>query len=196
MRVNKNVKRNILVFVILLFLIVCIFKFNKSPVFDIELSPISYDLSNKNNEEAYLTFLSNYIKPIELNNFIPYYRINIGRNWTSDTTGWDVIEYLKYQGYSELIKYLFSKTPIDYSKCAITKSFKKKFNDNLYHYFNLEGEEIDCHVSYDKKIIIDEYFDITSDGTPQSARFQKFHYIIDDEGNIEDIIYDGVSYSN
>lgn len=187
------------VFSILLFLIGCFFVFififlcvNYNN-YEIEKSPIEYDLSTRENKEKYFKFLIKKIKPIKLQKFIPYKRIPLYDTYNEKSSGLDVMEVLKYYGYTEVFAKLFNKDISNYDDLPVNNHFIKKFNINPYHYFKMSCNVIIPGIDYyEKKLEITEYQEYDTYDTDE-VYYHYFDYILDNEGNIDDIIYDYTS---
>ena len=87
----------------------------------------------------------------------------------------------------------FSNNQINFDECPVTKKFKEKFNDNLLNYFNLnESEDCGSMCSLnrkDKEIIVEVYGNFKNT-EPTYWTTHHFHYTLDDEGNVDDVVFD------
>lgn len=184
-------KRLVLFFVIFILIIVGIY-FLKNMRFDINRSPSEYKLDMAENKGKYVEHIKKYIKPEKLCNFLNIEHIDFFYI-EEYNTGNDALEWFKYEAYTELFYQMFDKNRNGYDDCPVTENFKNKFGRNLFEYFkfnNIEDSAIDCGISDKEKTLrVTEAGDFTV-GEPGYIYYHHFHYTLDDEGNIDDIIFD------
>lgn len=171
--------------------IFCVFYICKKH-YDITEPPKKYVLKTDSEQKKYVSFIKNYIKPKKLGNFLNIKRIHF--SFINEyENGNDALEWFKYEGYKELFYQMFDKKRNGYNDCPVTDNFKNKFVNNLFKYFKFEDvddSEINCILSIDdKKIEITEMGDFNL-GEPGYIFYHHFHYVLDDEGNVDDVIFD------
>ncbi len=190
---KKNIVR-ILLFVTFCVIIIGLFIGYKSisKTFSIDSTIDEYDLKNNKIKQKYISYLKHYVNPEKLNTFILTEKIYTDI-FTNETTGKDIIELMKFEGYKALFFSLFDKTRTNFDDCPVTDNFKNKFNTNLLYYYNL-NESDDCEVNcslddVNKKVTIEVYgnFENTE---PTYWNTHHFTYTLDSDGNIDDVIYD------
>lgn len=160
--------------------------------YDINESPSKYSLSSVRERTDYTNFIKKYLKPSKLNNFLNVQKIHyeVVKEYASGT---GALNWFKYEAYSELFYQLFDKNRNNFDDCPVTDDFKKKFDKNLFIYFNLVDSNdslVDCHVDrQDLTLDVDEAGDFIA-GEPGYIYYHHFHYTLDEEGNVDDIIFD------
>lgn len=194
---NKYIK-NIIIFIIILILFlimhlgysILILKEQKNAVhFDLTKSPSSYQFKTYDDKKIYFEYIADFIEPKKLKNFIDFDNL-VMYDYSDEATADDCINYLKFEAYTNLISSLFNKNRVNFDDCPVTDNFKTKFSINLYNYFGIDADDIYCHKEIDNKIIVEEYKDIMQDGTPLNTTLKYFHYVLSNDGEIDDIIYD------
>lgn len=190
----KKNKIKFIVIIIILFFIVCLFyliSINKN--YDINKSPITYNITSYKMKISYFKYLLKYIKPIKLQNYIPYERVPLYNTFNENSTGYDVIEVLKYYGYTEIFNIFFNSNALDLSFYPVTQKFSKKFGSSVLSYFNLikaNDNEFICGVTIDeKKLVVTEMKEIIFD-EPTYVYYHHYKYTLDEYGNIDDIKYE------
>lgn len=160
--------------------------------YDINESPSKYSLSSVRERTDYTNFIKKYLKPSKLNNFLNVQKIHyeVVKKYAS---GIGALNWFKYEAYTELFYQLFDKNRNNFDDCPLSSNFKLKFKNNLFDYFNL-NDVADCTVScgIDMKnnvLNIEEAGDFVV-GEPGYIFYHHFHYVLDDEGNIDDVILD------
>ncbi len=149
-----------------------------------------YDLHSKKNE--YLDFLKMYIKPSKLQKYIDNGFINLSL-YKKDATGNDIILELYSEGYENLMITLFDKSRSNFDDCPVSDKFKEKFNTNLLEYFNLiasEDCESNCLLNREKQEITVEVYGNFENTEPTYQNNHHFHYTLDSEGNVDDVVFD------
>ena len=160
--------------------------------YDINTELGKYDLNNEAIEYDYLNYLKSTIYPIKLRKFIDILYVNYER-YKENATGKVVKNQMEFLGYKFLFNSMFDKERKDYDDCPVTDNFKKKFDKNLLYYFNLnESEDCESMCSLnrkDKEIIVEVYGNFKNT-EPTFWTKHHFHYTLDDEGNVDDIVFD------
>ena len=96
---------------------------------------------------------------------------------------------MEFDGYECLFKSMFDKTRTNFDDCPVTENFKNKFNTNLMQYFNLIESE-DCLLNREDENITIEVFGNFKNTEPTYWTTHHFKYTLDDEGNVDDIIFE------
>lgn len=156
--------------------------------FDINKSPMLY----KDNEVDYIRFLTKYILPNKLANFVDV-------NWYSSTfykdykNGYEVIEYeIKYQAYGNLFIHLFEKDMLNFDDCPVTDTFKSKFKDGVYDYFKLDDNFeylFDSLLDNNMFRIVASSYELREDLEPKFRYRINYEYKLDNDGNLDDIVF-------
>lgn len=187
----KNKKVLLILFAILAIYIVLLFVMKKS-IYDIDKAVVEYDISNDKIKYEYLDYLKKQLNPQKLSNFIDNDYIYL-ENYNKNANGYSVIREMTVEGYSNLFVSMFDKERVNFDDCPVTEKFRKKFNNNLSSYFGLMNEDdaqINCILDYNEsKIELKEYSNFKN-FEPTSIYNYFFHYTIDSEGNVDDIILD------
>ena len=187
----KNKKVLLILFAILAIYIVLLFVMKKS-IYDIDKAVVEYDISNDKIKYEYLDYLKKQLNPQKLSNFIDNDYIYL-ENYNKNANGYSVIREMTVEGYSNLFVSMFDKERFNFDDCPVTEKFRKKFNNNLSSYFGLMNEDdaqINCILDYNEsKIELKEYSNFKN-FEPTSIYNYFFHYTIDSEGNVDDIILD------
>ena len=189
----KN-KRIIIIGFIIVLISITLFMLDKKNEnnYDINTELGKYDLNNEAIEYDYLNYLKSTIYPIKLRKFIDILYVNYER-YKENATGKVVKNQMEFLGYKFLFNSMFDKERKDYDDCPVTDNFKKKFDKNLLYYFNLnESEDCESMCSLnrkDKEIIVEVYGNFKNT-EPTYWTTQHFHYTLDDEGNVDDIVFD------
>lgn len=187
----KNKKVLLILFAILAIYIVLLFVMKKS-IYDIDKAVVEYDISNDKIKYEYLDYLKKQLNPQKLSNFIDNDYIYL-ENYNKNANGYSVIREMTVEGYSNLFISMFDKERVNFDDCPVTEKFRKKFNNNLSSYFGLMNEDdaqINCILDYNEsKIELKEYSNFKN-FEPTSIYNYFFHYTIDSEGNVDDVIYD------
>ncbi len=187
----KNKKVLLILFAILVIYIVLLFVMKKS-IYDIEKAVVEYDISNDKIKYEYLDYLKKQLNPQKLSNFIDNDYIYL-ENYNKNANGYSVIREMTVEGYSNLFISMFDKERVNFDDCPVTEKFRKKFNNNLSSYFGLMNEDdaqINCILDYNEsKIELKEYSNFKN-FEPTVIYNHYFHYTLDDEGNVDDVIFD------
>ena len=189
----KNKRIIIIGFIIVLISIILFMLHKKNENnYDINTELGKYDLNNEAIEYDYLNYLKSTIYPIKLRKFIDILYVNYER-YKENATGKVVKNQMEFLGYKFLFNSMFDKERKDYDDCPVTDNFKKKFDKNLLYYFNLnESEDCESMCSLyrkDKEIIVEVYGNFKNT-EPTYWTTHHFHYTLDDEGNVDDIVFD------
>ena len=185
-------KRKIM-FVFILFVSIFItFILLKKKNYKIENSIISYNIKNEKEKNDYLNYIKKQIKPQKLQQFVDIdfiYLEDYNLNATGNTVLYDMI----VDGYQNMFLSMFSKHRVDFNDCPVTENFKANHKENLLYNFDFFGkidERIDCVLYYDEnKIVFNHYFEFKNN-EPTKCNTYYFHYLLDDEGNVYDIIFE------
>lgn len=178
------------IIMIIVIALLIILKFLKK--YDLSNSPSVYNLNTEYKKGKYINIISKEIYPEKLRNFLNVKRIpfSIVDEYNS---GFDSISFFKYEAYTELFNQLFDKNRNDYEDCPVTNNFKSKFGNNLFEYFKLNDyndSDVDCGISDKEKTLrVTEAGDFNL-GEPGYIFYHHFHYVLDDEGNVDDVIFD------
>ena len=187
---NKKYVILLVITIILMLALLSIIIKQKFYRYDVNMKIIKYDLRQE--KDDYLNYLKQLINPIKLRNFIDNDAVAFSI-YNDAATGEDVIDQMMLDGYIYLFNSLFSNNQINFDDCPVTKKFKEKFNDNLLNYFNLnESEDCGSMCSLnrkDKEIIVEVYGNFKNT-EPTYWTTHHFHYTLDDEGNVDDIVFD------
>ena len=156
--------------------------------YNLDEKPINYKVDTKKGREEYFEYLKQYIKPIRLLNFINDNDID---SLKYNTNGNEMIKWLIKVAYINMISSMFDITRTDYDDCAVTKHFLEKFDKNLTDYFEIGGEDnwVDVYTT-DKIIKVTKRWHILLDGEAEFSWLYVFKYTLDEEGNVDDIIFD------
>ena len=185
---NIKIKKNLFCFILVVIFILILFFALKNTFFinkyDITKPISSYKLDKKT-EKQYLKFISQSLTPKLLRNFINYETIALDElNTTS--TGYDVLEKIKYNAYTQLFESLFNKKRLNFDDVPVTSKFRQKFKNNLADAFNIKNE-FECGIFMDTKTLnVREYVPIDIENE-KIIQF-KFIYELDCDGNIDDIV--------
>lgn len=179
----------IVLFIVLSVTLIYILKKN---TFSVNTQIGNYKLSNPNIKDKYLNYLKKYITVHKLTNFIQNDYVALSP-MNKATTGKEVIQAMEFIGYKMLFISMFDKNRINFDDCPVTSNFKHKFNTNLLHYFNLNASD-DCDINCllnreDKELIVEVYGNLVNT-EPTYGYVHRFHYTLDSEGNVDDIVYD------
>ncbi len=187
----KNKKVLLILFAILAIYIVLLFVMKKN-IYDIDKAVVEYDISNDKIKYEYLDYLKKQLNPQKLSNFIDNDYIYL-ENYNENANGYSVIRDMNVEGYSNLFISMFDKERVNFDDCPVTEKFRKKFNNNLSSYFGLMNEDdaqINCTLDYNEsKIELKEYSNFKN-FEPTVIYNHYFHYTLDDEGNVDDVIFD------
>lgn len=180
-------KKNLFVIFIGAFLTLFLFGCFQKVKYDIAISPKEYKIDNKLKNNSYVKFLKENIKPEKLVQYIDFDNIYIDDIYMNDSC--DLIEYLRFEGYSAMLTNIFSDKVINFNNFPLTGKFKNKFSKGVKKYFNLYGEcTCDINSELNSFTIIESGF---NEG--ESEEWTLFHHFkcdIDSEGNVDDIIFD------
>ena len=187
----KN-KYIMIIMAILILLIVFIVTVKESNKYNISKPIRSYDLLNVKVKNDYLEFLKQNIYPEKIrkfidNDFVPTSLLN------DFDTGNEMIDLMKFNGYKYLFKSLFDKNRIDFDDCPVTETFKKRFNTNLFNYFNLEVSDdstVNCMLNYEDNSVAVEVYGNFKNTEPTYWTTHHFKYTLDKDGNVDDVTFD------
>lgn len=187
-----NNKKVLLVSFVILVIFIIILSVTKKNTYDIEKAVVEYDISNDKIKYEYLDYLKKQLNPQKLSNFIDNDYIYL-ENYNKNANGYSVIREMTVEGYSNLFISMFDKERVNFDDCPVTEKFRKKFNNNLSSYFGLMNEDdaqINCILDYNEsKIELKEYSNFKN-FEPTVIYNYYFHYTLDDEGNVDDVIFD------
>ena len=190
---NKKIVTIIIICIVIIIGIIYVIKRNSYN----ENSEIRiYNLKNERIKNEYLNYLIKKIKPQKLIGFIDNNFIYVDEI-SSDKTGNDVIEIMKYEGYSRMFSNLFDKNRKSFNDYPVTDRFINKFKNNIFDYYGLNYNNdsiINCICDDEnKEIIVTEYSDFKNTESTRQKTYH-FHYTLDSEGNVDDVIFDNTSY--
>lgn len=187
-----NNKKVLLVSFVILVIFIIILSVTKKNTYDSEKAVVEYDISNDKIKYEYLDYLKKQLNPQKLSNFIDNDYIYL-ENYNKNANGYSVIREMTVEGYSNLFISMFDKERVNFDDCPVTEKFRKKFNNNLSSYFGLMNEDdaqINCILDYNEsKIELKEYSNFKN-FEPTVIYNYYFHYTLDDEGNVDDVIFD------
>ena len=188
---KKKSKLVYFILVIGIIIVICpIWKLNKS--YDINASIKSVKINNSEELKKYHGFLLKYISPKKLANFSNYNDISVV-GYTEKANGYTVLDDMKYDAYRRMFNRMFDKDRENFDDCPVTDSFKKKFNTNLFKYFDLKNSDsslVDSSLDKENKTLdVTEAGDFVA-GEPGYIYYHHFHYVLDEEGNVDDVIFD------
>lgn len=157
--------------------------------YSLDEPPIKYGVDvSKSAKTEYFEYLKQYIKPNELLDFISEKNLYDG---FYDESGNKMIEWLFHRAYGNMIRSMFDINRTDFNDCAVTENFIEKFNTNLNSYFDIGGEDCNIEVYTDDKTIkYTKWWNLGPDGDPANGWLYVFKYILDEEGNVDDIVLD------
>ena len=186
---NKYIMIIMVILVLLIGFIVIVKESNK---YNINKPIRSYDLLNVKVKNDYLEFLKQNIYPEKIrkfidNDFVPTSLLN------DFDTGNEMIDLMKFNGYKYLLKSLFDKNRIDFDDCPVTETFKKRFNTNLFNYFNLEVSDdstVNCMLNYEDNSVAVEVYGNFKNTEPTYWTTHHFKYTLDKDGNVDDVTFD------
>ena len=188
---NKKIVFITIFVVFLVIVIIGVLMIKNNSVYDINKPIINYDLNN-NRRDDYIEYLKNFIQPEKLREYIYNDYITFSQ-YTDTATGHSIKNQMIFIGYEILFTSMFDKERNAYNDCPVTDNFKKKFDKNLLYYFNLnESEDCGSMCSLnrkDKEIIVEVYGNFKNT-EPTYWTTHHFHYTLDDEGNVDDIVFD------
>ena len=188
---NKKIVFITIFVVFLVIVIIGVLMIKNNSVYDINKPIINYDLNN-NRRDDYIEYLKKFIQPEKLREYIYNDYITFSQ-YTDSATGHTIKNQMEFKAYKSLFTSMFDKERKNYDDCPVTDNFKKKFDKNLLYYFNLnESEDCGSMCSLnrkDKEIIVEVYGNFKNT-EPTYWTTHHFHYTLDDEGNVDDIIFD------
>ena len=191
MKNNKKLFLTIIVIVMMFLLIFMIYKKSNNK-FDINNSLGNYNLNDDKVKEEYLNYIKETIYPIKLRQFINNLYIN-HEQYKNTATGDVIKNQMEFIGYKMLFMSMFNKSRTNFDDCPVTEKFKEKFNTNLLEYFNLiasEDCESNCLLNRDKQEITVEVYGNFENTEPTYQNTHHFHYTIDSDGNVDDVVFD------
>ena len=160
--------------------------------YDINKSIFNFNINNKIEKNKYVDYLKQYVYPQKLRLFINNDYINFDQ-YKNEVDGNFVLKQIEFNGYKRLFYSLFDKERVDFEDCPVTENFKEKFNTNLLNYFNLvesEDCESNCLLNREDKEITVEVYGNFKNTEPTYWTTHHFHYTLDDEGNVDDVVFD------
>ena len=190
----KRCKKYILI--IILIIIVLIIRYMcKKEVYDINKQIVNYSLMDPIIKDEYMNYLKKYIKVKKLANFIENDDVAISP-MKKESTGKVVIKAMEFIGYKMLFMSMFDKERKGFDDCPVTQKFKEKFKTNLLEHFNLiisDDCESDCLLNIEEQKLEVEVYGEFENTEPTKGKTYHFHYTLDDEGNVDDVIFDSTS---
>lgn len=191
---NAVKRRNIMTATIIILIVVAIliiYKFNNFN-YNIDNKALNYNLTNKNDRDAYIDYLKNYVYPEKLRSFVNNDYINFDQ-YTNEADGNIVVEQLEFNGYKRLFNSMFDKDRTNFDDCPVTEKFKEKFKTNLFDYYNLSKSE-DCQkicsLYRQENEIKVEVFGNFKNTEPTYWTTHHFKYTLDKDGNVDDVTFD------
>lgn len=189
---SKRIKMLATTLLLIVMMVIIYLNLNSRVDYKIENQINIYDLKNEKNREDYLNYVKKLVKPKEIEKFVKNEYIDI-ELLDNQATGYDVVEIMKIEGYEELFNSLFDRSRLNYDDCPVTTSFKNKYGNNLAEYYNLvidDNDEVYVKININRKELV---VDVLSDfllGTPQKTSRNYYYYVLDDDGNVDDVIFD------
>ena len=183
----------IIVMFLLVIIVLIVIKNNKKYSFD--KSIIEYEIKNEKIKKEYLDYIKGYIKPDKLKKFIDYDYVNL-YGYNNSANGKEALREMEVEGYLSLFNSLFDKNRVDFEDCPVTNGFKEKFRENLLKHFNLIESDDSigiCMFDYDENDIELNVYSNFENTEPTSVNTYHFHYTLDSEGNVDDVILDNTS---
>lgn len=184
-------RKTLIIISILLIILVLAFLVFKTQKYNKDESFSKYNLT-KSNEDLYIDFLKQFVYPVDLRKYIKNEYINLDL-YNENATGNDVILELYNEAYENLFIYLFNKETINFDDCPVTDNFKQKYKTNLLYYFNLKESEdcsSNCLLNSEEKEVVVEVYGNFKNTEPTYWKTHHFHYTLDGEGNVDDVIFD------
>ena len=191
----KRNKKYIMYIIILLLIIIILIKIvyiKNVRTYDIKMEIKNYELTNPQVKDNYMNYLKKHVKVDKLMDFVMNDYVALSP-MSETATGQDVIKALEFVGYKMLFKSMFDKSRTNFEDCPVTEKFKEKFNTNLLEYFNLiasEDCESNCMLNREKQEIIVEVYGNFENTEPTYQNTHHFHYTLDSEGNVDDVVFD------
>ena len=188
----KIEKRTIIIItaIIIAIFIAVILIINSNKKYDINEKISNYDLNS--NYDDYVEYIKGFIFPEKLRKFV--YNDYITFDQYKDTaTGHIIKNQMEFKAYELLFDSMFNKERKSFDDCPVTENFKEKFNTNLLEYFNLI-ESDDCKsissLYIEDKEVVAEVYGNFKNIEPTYWTTHHFHYTLDDEGNVDDVVFD------
>ena len=178
--------------IIVLLIGIMVFKNQTINRYDINSSIGNYNLHSYEKKNEYMNFLEEKIYPVEIRKFIDNDFVPMSLLGKEDT-GKDMMELMEFIGYKMLFMSMFDKERTNFDDCPVTNNFKEKFTENLLKYFNLiesDDCESNCLLNREDKEITVEVYGNFKNTEPTYWITHHFHYTLDDEGNVDDVIFD------
>lgn len=189
----KSSKLKIATLIVLVTIIAIIFLLNnKQNNYNLEDKIGKYDLNVYRNKENLINYLKKDIKPYKIRNFIDSKDVSISI-FNENATVKDVLHLTNFIGYKMLFMSMFDKTRINFNDCPVTERFKEKFRTNLLEHFNLiisDDCESDCLLNREEQKLTVEVYGDFKNTEPTKGKTHHFHYTLDSEGNVDDVIFD------
>ena len=167
----------------------------KKEVYDINKQIVNYSLMDPIIKDEYMNYLKKYIKVKKLANFIENDDVAISP-MKKESTGKVVIKAMEFIGYKMLFMSMFDKERKGFDDCPVTQKFKEKFKTNLLEHFNLiisDDCESDCLLNIEEQKLEVEVYGEFENTEHTKGKTYHFHYTLDDEGNVDDVIFDSTS---
>lgn len=191
MKIKKQIIASTVVSILILLGV--LWTINNHKKFDINENIGKYNLSNNDIENQYLNYLKEKIEPEKIRKFIENSYVPTSL-LSKENSGNDMIDLMKETGYEILFNYLFNyKEKIDLNDCPVSSSFKDKYKTNLLDYYNLKHSndcEVNCIINQTENELFVELYDDFKNTEPTYTKTYYFHYTLDSEGNVDDVIFD------
>ena len=158
--------------------------------YDIDKVFSSYNLEEERDD--YLDSIKKYIYPQKLRIFIDNDYITFSQ-YKDTATGNVIKNQMIFKGYKMLFTSLFDKERTNFDDCPVTENFKEKYNTNLLYYFGLNASDdcdIICSLDTNEKTFVIEVYGNFKNTEPTYWKTHHFHYTLDNDGNVDDVIFD------
>lgn len=187
---SKKIMITIIALIMTVILAAIILIINSKKKYDINKKISNYDL--KSNYDDYVEYIKSFIVPEKLRKFVNNDYITFSQ-YKDTATGYTIKNQMEFKAYELLFDSIFNKERKSFDDCPITDNFRQKFNTNLLEYFNLvESEDCKsmCSLYMEDKEIIVEVYGNFKNTEPTYWTTHHFHYALDEEGNVDDVIFD------
>ena len=189
---KKDKFRSIVIVCLVIIIVIMLLLSRKQENYNLEDKIKKYELNVFQNKEKLINYLKKDIKPVKIRNFIDSKYVSTSV-FNEDATIKDVLQLTNLIGYKMLFMSMFNKSRTNFDDCPVTEKFKEKFNTNLLKYFNLiasEDCESNCLLNRDKQEITVEVYSNFENTEPTYQNTHHFHYTLDSDGNVDDVVFD------
>lgn len=158
--------------------------------YDIDKAFSSYNLEEERDD--YLDSIKKYIYPQKLRIFIDNDYITFSQ-YKDTATGNVIKNQMIFKGYKMLFTSLFDKKRTNFDDCPVTENFKEKYNTNLLYYFGLNASDdcdIICSLDANEKTFAIEVYGNFKNTEPTYWKTHHFYYTLDNDGNVDEVIFD------